>query len=75
MKQTIALFETHDGNLWFANKETWNSVAKDTCWAIKTVFVEVDDSSVEALKMMSQEDFVEIVQTFIDETPNALHSN
>ena len=75
MKQTIALFETHDWHLGFANKETWNNVAKDACWAIKTVFVEVDSSTVDALKLMPTEDFTEIVQTFIDESPTVIHSN
>lgn len=75
MKETIALFETHEWNVWVASKTHWNDVVKDTCSVVKTVFVEVDASTFETLKTMSEDDFVEIVQTFINETPNAIHSN
>ena len=75
MKETIALFETNNWDVGVASKTHWNEVVKDTCSVVKTVFVEVDSTTFETLKTMPESDFVEIVQTFIDETPNALHSN
>lgn len=75
MKETIALYETHDWNVGVASKSHWNDVVKDTHSVINAVFVEVDSSTFETLKTMPEDDFVEIVQTFIDEAPNAIHSN
>lgn len=69
----IALYETENGTNMVPISE-WKEV-KESSMTIRSLFIEVDQSTADSLPLLNQEERTEISRSFLDNNSSTIHSN